>query len=195
MADEPQSYEERKLDHDNRRLHFEHEKWKHEINREDAKRAHDRVDAARDRADTKAIESSNEALKALMLINSGSIVVILAFAGAAISKEAIRLELIRNFVPSLTSFAYGVTCSAVGYLLAYLVHYYTTEGLHAKKLTWEHPFEDNDLPEVNVAFVRRNAAHLAAVIASVLSLGLFVHGALSAADAVAIATKGTIYEP
>ena len=60
------------LDDENQNI--ENKKLVHELNREDAKRVHDRLDKFSDFVNDAAIKSSESALRAAILINGGAVV-------------------------------------------------------------------------------------------------------------------------
>jgi hypothetical protein len=93
---------------------FEVRKWAHELKREDAQRAWDRLDAQFDKINEAAIKAADAALRAGLLINGGAAVSVLAFIGSLATKELIAVPQLSRVAGSLEIFAFGVAAAVSG---------------------------------------------------------------------------------
>jgi hypothetical protein len=101
----------------------EYQKWLHELKREDAQRAHDRIDEFGKAINIAAIENANLALRYVLLINGGAAVAVLGFIGALVGRVALSgviLPKIADAASSLTWFGAGVAAAALAMGFAYL---------------------------------------------------------------------------
>ena len=155
---------------------IEYKKWVHELNREDAKRAHDRFDKFTDFVNDAAIKSSEIALRAAILINGGAAVSILAFIGGIVSKEKfdphdslIRFSDVSN---SLVLFGLGVFSAALGIGFSYITHYATAGHAASFKHKFEYPYIEKG--KSTILWSRFKALiHFFALMAGAASLFLF----------------------
>ena len=153
------------------------------MKRTDAYRAFDRLDSRVDLADQAAIKSADAALRAGLLINGGAAVAVLAFTGSLASKDVVPISHLSRVADSLVVFALGVVAGVVGLGLSYLTHLF--EAMHIASLTRKiaHPYwEPSPASKRNLCF--RNTAHVFAVAAFFVCIGLFVWGMASVRDAV-----------
>ena len=112
----------------------EEDKWRHELLREDAQRAHDKADDFHGYTDKAAIESAQLALRMLMLINGGAAVALLAFA------EKMEAAYRGAIADTLVWFASGVALAVAGIALAYFTNYFMAGRYSSMTRQWQHPF-------------------------------------------------------
>jgi len=155
---------------------YEHSKYLYETNLEHAKRAHDQVLKAALDFRKSAIESANIAIRAMILINGGAVVALLAFVGALSSADNSKFSInIIDIAISMRWFAFGVGLSATVAALAYLVNMLDADIENTKILSWEHPYsEDREITKWLTKL--RVCLHVVAILIAVLTLGVFFYG-------------------
>jgi hypothetical protein len=157
---------------------FDHEKWLHELQREDAHRAHDRAADFYDQLNESSIKSSEITLRACLLINGGAAVSVLAFIGGLASKELIGVSQLAPIADSLVKFAFGVVAAVAGMALSYVVHYVTGAHVNSMQKVGEHPWVK---PGTRTGFfaILKTSIHVLAVLTAISSVGFFVWGIYS----------------
>jgi len=150
---------------------------------EHAKRAHDLNRQMSNLCRSAALDSANIAIKALLLINGGAVVALLAFVGAIESSDAGNTVQIDELVTPIFSFAFGVGCAAVTTVFAYLVNWMDVDITDSVKLTWEHPYVVDTRAATRLGYIRI-AFHLLAFMAGLLAIVSFFRGIISVAEAI-----------
>jgi hypothetical protein len=153
----------------------------YEINRQNAQRAHDKLDDFHKYVNEAAIKTSELALRMALLINGGAAIALLTFVGT-LPKEQKRIV-----ADTLLWFAYGVATAAVAIALAYFTNYFMAGVASSKMRTWEHPYIQPG-PKTGLYMALNRTCHIAAVICAVLSLAFFVCGVLSVRAALTLLT-------
>jgi hypothetical protein len=118
----------------------EYARWMEDAKREHALRAHDREHDFFGVNNAAAIKSGEEAIKALILINGGSSVAMLAFVGALASKDQYTSEQLRVLANPLIYFASGVGLAGLASIMAYLSNRAIAAVSLSRLRIWEHPF-------------------------------------------------------
>ncbi len=98
-------------------------RWREEIRRRDAERAHDRSDAFLDQLNEAAISAGTVTLRTAVLVNGGAAVAVLAFVGNLLNGNTVPEGGLGAITRSLTWFAAGVACAVAGMGLGYLTNY------------------------------------------------------------------------
>lgn len=158
------------------------EKERNQILHDLAIRAHDRHDAMLAERQKVAVESANVAIRALLLINGGAVVALLAFLGALESGDAEAVSL-NQFVSALRYFAYGVGFSAVTAALAYLVNLLDADIQGLNEYHYEWPFVRAQKRH-KILLTTRTVIHVCAILLSFASLTVFFLGVNQIANAV-----------
>lgn len=162
----------------------EHAKLLKEINREDAKRAHD---ANRDhafRTNEAAVNSANLALRTILIVNGGAAIALLTFIGGLVSNGKLPVgdRLIVVTAP-LNYFAWGVALATLSMALGYFTNFSATSIAVALKATWKHPY----LEETKESQKWRRlymTSILLAIGTAFGSLGLFICGMVAVRTAI-----------
>jgi hypothetical protein len=162
---------------------FDREKWLHELQREDAHRAHDRSADFYDKLNESTIKSSEIALRACFLINGGAAVSVLAFIGGLTSKALIGTQQLASVADSLILFAYGVVAAVVGMCLSYVVHYLTLAHVFSMEKVWEHPWIKPG-KRTRIFAILMGSTHVLTVLVAVSSVVFFVVGIYSVRNAI-----------
>jgi hypothetical protein len=162
---------------------FDHEKWLHELQREDAHREHDRAAEFYNQLNESSIKSSEITLRTCFLINGGAAVSVLAFIGGLESKGLIETRDFGPIADSLVMFAFGVVAAVAGMGLSYVVHYLT--GLHVISMekVWEHPWVKPG-KRTRLFGILKALTHVLAVLVAVSSVVFFVYGIYSVRAAI-----------
>jgi hypothetical protein len=162
---------------------FDHEKWLHEMKREDAHRAHDRTSDFYDQLNESSIKSSVITLRACLLINGGAAVSVLAFIGGLASKELIGVSQLAPVADSLVKFAFGVVAAVAGMGLSYVVHYLTGANAISMEKVWEHPWVKPG-KRTRLFAILKASTHVLAVVVALSSVVFFVCGIYSVRSAI-----------
>jgi hypothetical protein len=155
-----------------------------ELNRTQAEREHAREHEHIRSLNEAAMQNANIALRAVLLINGGAAVAILAFIGSLATSARAQVQVnLPDLVSPLVWFAGGVAAAALGCVLAYCTNYSATASLLNKEHSHEHPYvhetgASKRWRKANICF------HAAALVAAVVALVLFFCGVFSAQDAI-----------
>jgi hypothetical protein len=153
---------------------YEYQKGAHEINRQDAQRAHDRLAQFHQSINEAAIKGGDAVLKALLLVNGGAAVSILAFIGGLAAQARVELDQLKAVANSLMLFALGVVAAVVGMGFAYWTNYAVAAQTNRMRSG-----------ESTVTITRiKIVLHTAAFLAVVASIALFVWGVFDVRHAI-----------
>ena len=109
----------------------------HQLKIAEAQRAHDNETEFGREANKAAVNSGAEALKALLYLNGGSCVIMLAFIGALASKTD---KPVANFAVPLVYFALGAGLAVLANAAGYFTNLMITGTSNRKERVYEHPF-------------------------------------------------------
>lgn len=155
---------------------YEHEKWRHEQNRAAAERAHDVETEFGAKANDAAVASGIHAIRALLVINGGAAIAMLAFigqvTGVAEGKFSSKLS---ELTAPLSWFALGVALAAAGTAFAYFTNYCTGSASSYRARTFKHPYVQ-DTAASRWWFRASVAFQVFAVLAGIASLVMFLLG-------------------
>jgi hypothetical protein len=118
----------------------ENKRWLDDTHRELALRAHDREAEFFKTNNDAAIKAGEETIKALILINGGSSVAMLAFVGTLASKDHTTPQQIAMMASPLIWFAFGVVLAVVAACFAYLTNNAISKLSLTRERKWQHPF-------------------------------------------------------
>lgn len=155
----------------------------YDLNAEHAKRAHDLNRQSSADFTKAAIESANVAIRSLMLVNGGAVVALLAFLGALESGDAGNAVKADVLVAPILWFALGVGFSAMTATLAYLVNLLDSGLVNSVRLTWEHPFIEDDEKAPRLRWWRVRL-HVVAILLATASLVTFFLGVFTVTQAI-----------
>jgi hypothetical protein len=105
-----------------------------------AERAHDVSNEFARGANQAAISSGQEAIKALVLINGGSCVAMLAFIGTLASKSLLTSAQITQVIRPLFFFGGGIAAAMVAAGAAYLTNLMIAGSVSRRNFNYDHPF-------------------------------------------------------
>lgn len=159
----------------------EREKWEWEQRRIVAGRLHDREHEFYQQTNQATINNSNATLRLLVLINGGAALALLTFL-SGLYPQGNPSEL-ADVAKHLIWFVWGVAFAAVGSGLAYAISYCIVTGSAYRDHKWYPPYVE-DTPATKWWIRSAIFFHLLAVIAAIVSLGLFVYGMLEISDAI-----------
>ena len=163
-------------DKDETASHFE------DLNRELALRAHEENRQMYTDARKAAIDSANVAIRALLLVNGGAVVALLAFIGAIEAGESAAVSL-EPLVEPVWFFAIGTGLSAVISTLAYHVNMFDSDIISSVQLTWQHPYVVKK-PVARWLFWSRTGVLCVALLLAIGSLVFFFLGISSVTSAI-----------
>ena len=149
---------------------FDEVKWKHELRREDAKRAHDEALDLQTKTNEATMSSAQVAIRTGVLINGGAAVTVLGFIGALAGQGRVPVAQLSAIAGSLLWFAFGVASGTLALGLSYFTNYCYVERQASRIRTWEHPYL-KDGPTTSRWLRRAIVFHVAAVIVGLLCLG------------------------
>lgn len=105
-----------------------------------AEREHDQATEFGRRANEAAVKAAEEAIKAVILINGGSSVAMLAFIGTIASKDLISSEHLAQITKPLMFFGAGVAAAIVAAAAAYFTNLMIAGSSNRMNRTYEEPF-------------------------------------------------------
>ena len=146
-----------------------------ELQRQDARLAHDQLGQLQRSANEAAVKGGDAALRAALLINGGAAVSVLAFIGGLAAQDRIKLDQLKGVADSLGLFAFGVLAAVMGMGLAYLTNWVTAIALGSVERLSHPPYLRLGK---NTAILNRvrHGFHAAAVVAALASIALFLWG-------------------
>ena len=151
---------------------------------EDAKRRHDLETEAGTAANKAATEAAIHALKAFMLINAGSAIAMLTFAGRLVSLDNVEFEAsLEPLIKSLLWFAWGVALSAAALGFVYCTHFSAAGVSMFKKRTWTHPYLEKSKAS-KFWYMAAITFQVLAAVTGFMSLVFFVLGFHDVAEAI-----------
>lgn len=161
----------------------EYEKWKYEQNRIMAERAHDAAREFASNSNDAAIASGNHTLRALIIINGGAAIAVLAFIGQIVSGNAELGEKLSDLTAPLSWFAWGVALATLSVGLSYLTNYCNASAATKHDMHYEPPYvrktsSSDHWTKATVCF------QIIAIIAAIISLVFFIFGMVEVSDAV-----------
>jgi hypothetical protein len=161
----------------------DNQKWLHEMMQRDAHREHDKLADYQQAINEAAMKGADAALRAVLLINGGAAVSVLAFIGGLAAQSRIKLEQLNMVANSLGWFAAGVATAVAGMGLAYLTNYIASMVEKSLEKSWQPPYAR---PGTRTPRLRRCkvAVHIVTVVIGLTSLALFVYGVLDVKDAI-----------
>lgn len=165
-------------------LNFQYEKWKYDLDRDSAIRAHDQENDFFNRVNEAAIANANLAIRALIIINGGAAIATLAFISRIVSTNDGKLvDKIPELTAPLTCFAWGVALATLATALAYFTNYSITSSSHNRKRIYDPPYVC--ATAASKRWLRFASGFQAAAIFSALaSLFYFVSGMLKIQDVI-----------
>lgn len=165
----------------------EYQKWLHELKREDAQRAHDRIDDFAQAINIAAIENGNLALRYAVLINGGAAVAVLGFIGALVGHDrAVIADASSNLAHAavaLTWFAIGVAAATLAMGFAYFTNYSIAGSASTRTKIAEHPWTEHSMVSKRW-MIASFACELIAIGLGFASIALFIAGMYSVKDAI-----------
>lgn len=166
----------------------EHQRWEYEQNRAVAERLRDYQRELINQTNEAAVTAGNHALRALILINGGAAITMLAFIGNLVTADEGRLvPKLSEITSPMLWFASGVATAALALGLSYFTNYCMATAYGKRDLLYEPPFiEDTTASKqwVTATIVFQ----IGAVIAGLASLILFIIGMVDVSDVVTLLT-------
>jgi len=156
-----------------------------ELNRRAAERAHDHSNDLGKRLIDASWKDAQEAIKIVLLINSGAAIAILSLMTGLVSpaRGGFALHDLRRLSISLYWFVAGVVAAGLSQMVAYLCNSLYSGGHLQSQKTWQHPFtEETDKSKKYFRLARQlNWGGIALVL---LSFSTFIVGVVGAATAI-----------
>lgn len=118
----------------------EEKRWFEDAHRELALRAHDREAEFFKTNNDAAIKSGEEAIKALILINGGSSVAMLAFLGTLAARGQQSPQEIAMLASPLIWFAFGVGLAVIAACFSYFTNSAIASLSLSRARIWQHPY-------------------------------------------------------
>lgn len=155
---------------------YDYKKWLHELKRQDAQRAHDKLDEFHGYVNKAAMQGGELALRMAILINGAAAISLLTFIGKL---PKYQQHAVAN---TLVYFASGVGLGVAGIALAYLTNYFMAGIAGSKLRIWDHPYVQ-DGPTTKRFIILNIAFHILALAAGIASIVCFAWGILDVRDA------------
>ncbi len=147
-----------------------------------ADRMHDREFEFSQSAAQAALSNANFALRTLILINGGAAVAMLAFISSLATRPTVNLA---TMTAPLVWFVWGIVSAGFSVCFAYFTNYCIATSSSMKDRIWQHPWVSENSKSERW---RKTAVwwQYLAVIAALLSLGLFIKGMLEVREAITL---------
>jgi len=150
-----------------------------------AERAHDLMSEFGAKTNEAAIKAAEEAIKAVILINGGSAVAMLAFIGTIASRDLLSPTQISQITAPLLWFGGGVLCGAIASAMAYFTNLMIAGSANRQKREYEEPFlRDTDSSKRHRLL--GEISRWIGIIAVAASLACFIGGLVSAKSAFSV---------
>jgi len=153
----------------------DYQKWRHELELQDAQRAHDKLDDFQKYVNQAAGKTGELALRMALLINGGAAISLLTFIGTLPKEQKPAVA------GTLVWFAVGVALAAAAIALAYFTNYFMVGIASSRLRKWEYPYVEPG-PTTPLYKTLNIIFHIAAVLAGSASLAVFVYGVLQVRD-------------
>jgi hypothetical protein len=153
-----------------------------------AERAHDVETAFGKSANEAAVKAGEEAIKAMILINGGSSVAMLAFIGTMASKSLLSTEQLGQISEPLICFASGLVAAMIATAASYFTNLMIASNSSRKQREYEIPFL-RSTPASKRYGVAGEIFRYVAVVGAATSIGCFGWGVVEAHSAFAVLSK------
>jgi len=164
------------------------EKEKLELRVRAAERAHDETTAFGKSANDAAVKSGEEAIKAMILINGGSSVAMLAFIGTMASKEIVSPGQLVQISAPLGFFAGGLIAAMIAAAAAYFTNLMIAGSSNRLQREYEFPFL-RPTSSSRRHHIAGEVFRYIAVLAAATSIGCFGWGVVKAQSAFSVLSQ------
>lgn len=144
-----------------------------------AERAHDTETAFGAATNAAAVKNAEEAIKAALLVNSGSCVAMLAFLGTLVSQHVLSSDQLGNAIRPLMYFGGGVAAAMIASAGAYFTNLLIAGSSIRKERSYVEPFL-RGTPSSQRQARWAEACRLFSVVFVTASIGCFIWGLASA---------------
>jgi hypothetical protein len=155
-----------------------------------AERAHDTTTDFGAKANEGAVKAAEEAIKAVILINGGSAVAMLAFIGTVASKDLLSGAQLAQISRPLLWFGFGVASAVVGSAMAYFTNLMIAESYGRMERSYQVPFVRDTALSKRHRLLGEIFRYIG-VVAVTASIGCFIVGLIKAESAFAVMTVTT----
>ena len=144
-----------------------------EQDRRDAERHHDELNKYIALNREAAIRSGEAAVRWVLLANGGAIIAVLSFLGSMSAHTNHPIDQVAKVANSLIWFAFGVAAALFALMFSYFTNlYYASHGNLLTRI-WRYPYSEPG-PKTAKWDSKVRRLHVGAIIASVVSLALFL---------------------
>ncbi len=180
MTEPEPSFEERKW-----KQEFEaaERRWIYELQKDDARREHDKNRDFHTDVNKNAVDASNLTLRTLVVINGGAAIAVLTFLGGVAAKDKVDFAHVGRVAHTIIWFAFGVALAVTSLALAYCTHYATAATSSSYAMNWEHPYLSDGPKTRRWRWIKRGI-HLASATTALASMVLFLIGMFTASTAI-----------
>lgn len=159
-------------------------RWEYEQNRTLAERAHDQENTFIHKLNDAAILTGNHTLRALIIINGGAAIALLAFIGHLISvQNGVFSKSLGELTAPLIWFAWGVALATVSMGFSYVTNYSYSSHASRKSKHYQAPYIRETLSSkrwLRFGFIFQ----IFAVLTAIVSIYLFVSGMVEIRDVI-----------
>ena len=148
-----------------------------------AERAHDFRKEYLIRANEAAVKIAESAVKAVLVVNGGAALSLLAFIGGLTAQGRVQFKDLSVFANCLIWFACGVVCAALMAGLAYAAMYCSVERINRRQAVWHDPYVE----ETSISkrwWTMGMFFFYATILVWITSIVVFVGGMLSVRHAI-----------
>ncbi|TFV69434.1 hypothetical protein E4K64_33425 [Bradyrhizobium frederickii] len=140
-----------------------------------AERAHDSAATFAKEANSAAVKAAEEAIKAMILINGGSSVAMLAFIGTLASKDLLSPAQLARVASPLFYFGSGVASAVIAAAFAYFTNLMIAGSSTRMSRSYDHPYLLDTPSSIKRRYFGEVFRYLG-VVAALASIGCFIFG-------------------
>jgi hypothetical protein len=173
----------------------ERKKAAQELKTHAAERAHDHANELAKLLNDAAMRDAQGAIRVLLAINGGAAAALLAFTAGLMGRSSsqistVPLSSIAAVVANLKWFGWGVICSAVAAVLAYLTNVSIATAAGVRPRSWQYPYVHASRPAKTWLLAGR-IFQVLGMSAGIAALVFFVYGLYKVQQRVGIIFAGT----
>lgn len=132
-----------------------------------------------------AVKNAEEAIKAVLLVNGGSCVSMLAFIGTLASRDLLTATQLSGAIRPLFWFGGGILAAIIASVSTYFMNVMRANASHSKKRSYIEPFI-LETPKARRYWIKSRVFEAFAILSVLASVGLFAAGLLSATRAFSV---------
>jgi hypothetical protein len=157
-------------------FNFERAKYYDEVKRREAERAHDQDEALLKQVNDAGTRDAQAAIRALLVLNGGSVAALLAFTAGLAGRTKIPLPAIGQMAANLKWFAYGLVAAGITAAVSYFTNSCYAAAANTRPRSWIYPYIERNAATSKAWLLAAYVFHGLGVLSGLLGLVLFIYG-------------------